>query len=219
MQAFSTDVSVSKLHPLSFGNMEQQPSWEQLPSLAAHREAHREAHMEGHGHAVVNSTETGRTGCVWHAPHFSSTVACSSSRAQPDFDALNMEAAEAKRTCERRLEMSMMVDVMIEDSQYLDSLVKRVRGRAAEHQANKSRFEPVACTGGGLESTCDHVAAVQDDFDLLVFDEFVDEEGAGTATSSTFGLVVRSNMVEGHQRQYEKGLQHPGVDTRPLFFS
>lgn len=157
-------------------------------------------------------------------PHSSSSASPVVRQAQPDFDSLSLDAEEAhiamhRSSWEGEMEIGMMVDVMLEDSQYLDSLVQKVHFGAADSAAKKSRFEPVECTSGevdacedGKDCKCDRVAEMVD-FGMLLFDEFVDEQGEGTATSSTLSLLarLRTGREEWDQGEPSKALQYPGL--------
>jgi hypothetical protein len=117
-----------------------------------------------------------------------------------------------------QLGMEMMVDVMLEDSHYLDKCAERQR-RIGSHSRSwhagatkptAARFAHVdegPATGGGgcfgdegegsrcMVELADHLAlpvpADPSDEDMLMFDEFVGQEGEGTATKSTCNLLFR----------------------------
>jgi hypothetical protein len=102
----------------------------------------------------------------------------------------------------------MMVDVMLEDSHYLDKCAERQRAGAANPTA--ARFAHVdqgSATGGSrrMVELADHLAlpvpADLSDEDMLLFDEFVGQGGEATATMSTCKLLFRSIQSELLQRR------------------
>jgi len=106
------------------------------------------------------------------------------------------------------LDMEMMVDVMLEDSHYLDKCAERQRAGAANPTA--ARFAHVdqgSATGGSrrMVELADHLAlpvpADLSDEDMLLFDEFVGQGGEATATMSTCKLLFRSIQSELLQRR------------------
>jgi hypothetical protein len=106
------------------------------------------------------------------------------------------------------LDMEMMVDVMLEDSHYLDKCAERQRAGAANPTA--ARFAHVdqgSATGGSrrMVELADHLAlpvpADLSDEDMLLFDEFVGQGGEATATMSTCNLLFRSIQNELLQRR------------------
>jgi hypothetical protein len=106
------------------------------------------------------------------------------------------------------LDMEMMVDVMLEDSHYLDKCAERQRAGAANPTA--ARFAHVdqgSATGGSrrMVELADLLAlpvpADLSDEDMLLFDEFVGQGGEATATMSTCKLLFRSIQSELLQRR------------------
>ena len=106
------------------------------------------------------------------------------------------------------LDMEMMVDVMLEDSHYLDKCAERQRAGAANPTA--ARFAHVdqgSATGGSrrMVELADLLAlpvpADLSEEDMLLFDEFVGQGGEATATMSTCKLLFRSIQSELLQRR------------------
>jgi len=109
--------------------------------------------------------------------------------------------------------MEMMLDVMLEDSNYLDKCAERQRSWtgatnfAVSKSARFERFDEESAVGGGsgedgvrasrrMVELADHLALTAPDDvgveDKLLFDEFVGQGGEATATSSTWNLLFRS---------------------------
>ena len=121
------------------------------------------------------------------------------------------------------LGMEMMLDVMLEDSHYLDTCADRQRrwwidatNSAKSTPARFERFDEGSafCGGGGGEDgvcgswrmveLADHLAlsAPADGGveDMLLFDEFVGPGGEATATASTWNLLFRSMQGEAERK-------------------
>jgi len=97
-------------------------------------------------------------------------------------------------------EMDIMVDVMMEDSHYLDQCAKTIshKSRCSSSPERGTRFLEIACAGvdispSGRDSApfteLPSRALVQD---MVLFDEFMDD-GEGVAAKSTFSLLRRAH--------------------------
>jgi hypothetical protein len=112
--------------------------------------------------------------------------------------------------------MEMMLDVMLEDSNYLDKCAERHRSWtgatnfAISKSARFERFDDGSAFGGGGEDgvwgsrrmveLADHLALTAPADvrveDMLLFDEFVGQGGEATATASTLNILFRSMQGE-----------------------
>ena len=120
--------------------------------------------------------------------------------------------ARSESTCGKwgmGAEMDIMVDVMMEDSRYLDQCAKTVshKSRCSSSPERGTRFLEIACAGVDISPSGRDSAPFTElpsralvEEDTVLFDEFMDD-GEGVAAKSTFSLLRRAHEEAAQQHR------------------